>query len=188
MFKYKNPHVSFQINLQERELYWSREEHCLVCSTMAGPYSPVYVLKQWATLLSKLIHLFAVPVLSLLRKWATASLQKEVTAPLINHTLMRKTKKSAWSNWLKLLGHVTTEENSRSKILLHRQSPVVYLRSAAIQLLWGPSKTHWLWRWGRTWGTQVWCPSPCHTTWPAAGPASGGRTACKGSLTWTKPP
>lgn len=43
----------------------------------------------------------------------------------INHTLMRKTKKSARSNWLKLLGHVTTEENSRSKILLYRQSPVV---------------------------------------------------------------
>lgn len=36
----------------------------------------------------------------------------------INHTLMRKTKKSTQSSSLKLLGHVTTEENSRSKVLL----------------------------------------------------------------------
>lgn len=85
MFKYKNPLVSFQNNLQERELYWSRDQHCLVQHHMAGPSSPGFVLQQWATLLSKLIHLFVVPILSLQRKWATASLQKEVTAPLITH-------------------------------------------------------------------------------------------------------
>lgn len=104
----------------------------------------------------------------------------------INHKLMRKTKKSARSSWLKLLGHITREENSRSKILLYRQSPVV-------------------------WGLQHFssCEDParptgceggagpgghqsdvlhCVTTWAAAGRASTGRRACKGSLTWTKPP
>lgn len=73
-------------------------------------------------------------------------------------------------------------------MLLYGQRPVVYLRSAALQLLRGPSKNHWLCRWWRTWGTQIWCPSPCHTPWPAAGPASRGTSACTGSVTWTKPP